>query len=264
MRTQIAIALTSCLVLGCGVKKETHQKVVRQLTSTQVQLDQTRTERDALLVENRGLATDKKKQAKTRSEQVRVQASEPEILALRRQRAVAEMQHARFQELSMRLDESIAAGKLNLSFRHDQIILELPAAMLFPAKRATLTRKGKASLQEILEVLIDYQDQRFVIAGHTDDTRVRTRRFKSNWQLSTAQAVSVIDFMVKSSGFAASKLAAAGYGGFAPLVPNSDAESRAKNRRIEIILVPDIMSEDLPPIDKENPVSSYRTPDQAQ
>ncbi|MEO1175125.1 MAG: OmpA family protein, partial [Myxococcota bacterium] len=83
------------------------------------------------------------------------------------------------------------------------------------------------------------RDRRFLIAGHTDDQRIRTKRFPNNWHLSTARAVSVLEFFV-DQGFTPNNLAAAGYGEFSPVAPNDSKENRALNRRIEIILVPDL------------------------
>ena len=104
---------------------------------------------------------------------------------------------------------------------------------------AYLSKAGQSALSEVLDVLIAFKDRRFVIAGHTDDRKIRTRKFKNNWDLSTARAVSVVQFMIKA-GYAAGNLAAAGYGEFDPVSPNDTSEGRQLNRRIEIILVPDL------------------------
>jgi chemotaxis protein MotB len=78
-----------------------------------------------------------------------------------------------------------------------------------------------------------------MIAGHTDNRPIRSKRFPNNWHLATARAVSVLDFFV-GQGFDPTKLAATGYGEFDPVGDNETEEGRELNRRIEIILVPDL------------------------
>ena len=94
------------------------------------------------------------------------------------------------------------------------------------------------------------------MAGHTDNVPIKSKRFRSNWDLSTARAVEVVNYMI-STGMRAKRLSAAGYADQSPVAPNDSADNMAKNRRIEITLVPNL--DDLPPIDdalKEAPTAS--------
>jgi chemotaxis protein MotB len=75
------------------------------------------------------------------------------------------------------------------------------------------------------------------IEGHTDDVPIHTRLFRSNWELSTARASAVIAFLIEALGFDPTRLSAAGYGEFHPRVPNDTAENRARNRRVDIVIV---------------------------
>ena len=87
------------------------------------------------------------------------------------------------------------------------------------------------------------QQRRFMVAGHTDDQPIKTQQFPNNWYLSTARANSVVQYMIKEK-FPATSLAAAGYGEFDPVAKNDAEAGREQNRRIEIILVPNL--EELP------------------
>ena len=89
-----------------------------------------------------------------------------------------------------------------------------------------------------------------MVAGHTDNQPIRTAEFKNNWFLSTARANSVVQFMIKQ-GFPAKNLAAAGYGEFDPVAKNDTDDNRELNRRIEIILVPNL--EELPSLTGDQP-----------
>ena len=75
------------------------------------------------------------------------------------------------------------------------------------------------------------------IEGHTDDVPIRTAKFASNWELSTARASAVVAYLAGSGGLAPERLSAAGYGEYHPRVPNDNAENRAKNRRIDIVIL---------------------------
>ena len=78
-----------------------------------------------------------------------------------------------------------------------------------------------------------------MIAGHTDNVPIKTSRYKNNWELSTQRAVVVVGYMIEK-GFPADHLAAAGYGEMDPIADNGTEEGKAKNRRIEIQLMPDL------------------------
>ena len=255
MKNQLAILLAGLLFLSCGVKKETHQKVLDELTATQAQLDQTREERDGLRGDRTKLISDKEslssdlsdKAKAERAAQMRatklaaeMQATEAELLKLRKQREASEKRLSAFRELTDKFRSLVDTGKLKVSFRSGQMVLELPSGVLFSSGQAKLSKGGEAALQEILDVLGEFKGRRFLIAGHTDNIPVKSRKFKNNWLLSTARAVSVVTYMTDKAAFAAANLAAAGYGEFAPVADNATDEGRAKNRRIEIILVPDL------------------------
>src|SRR5690606_10778419 len=125
----------------------------------------------------------------------------------------------------------VDTGKLTVAFRNGQMVLELPSEVLFASGEAKLRSAGETALAEVLDVLGPFKDRRFLIAGHTDNVRIRSRVFKNNWYLSTARAVSVVEFMIEA-GFEAKNLAAAGHGEFDPVAPNDTAENRQRNRRI--------------------------------
>jgi chemotaxis protein MotB len=75
------------------------------------------------------------------------------------------------------------------------------------------------------------------IEGHTDDLPIRTARYPSNWELSTARAVNVLRFLERHGGIEPQRLSAVGFGQHQPLFPNDSAAHRARNRRVEIIFI---------------------------
>jgi chemotaxis protein MotB len=158
---------------------------------------------------------------------------------MRRQQAAAEARAAQFRELAARFQKLVDAGQLKVVMRGGRMVLELSNDVLFDSGRTELKEVGKKTLAEIAGVLRTMGDRRFQVAGHTDNVKISTPRFPSNWELSTARAVEVVKLLV-DDGMDSRNLSAAGYGEFAPLVGNDTAEGRAKNRRIEITLVPNL------------------------
>jgi chemotaxis protein MotB len=158
---------------------------------------------------------------------------------LRRQQAAAEARAAQFRDLLARFRKMIDAGQLKVVMRGGRMLLELPNDVLFDSGKTDLKDVGRRTLVDVANVLKSMPDRRFQVAGHTDNVKIQTARFPSNWELSTARAVEVVKRFIEA-GMDAKNLSAAGYGEFAPVEKNDAAEGRAKNRRIEIALVPNL------------------------
>jgi chemotaxis protein MotB len=75
------------------------------------------------------------------------------------------------------------------------------------------------------------------LEGHTDDSPIRTALYPSNWQLSSARAITVLRLLSGRYGIDPDRLAAAGFGEFRQLVPNDTLENRAKNRRVDVVIL---------------------------
>jgi len=170
-------------------------------------------------------------------------ATEQELAELRRQRDAAEKRIAAYKALQDKFRALVDTGKLQVVFRNGQMTLKLPSGILFPSGSADLSKDGKAALTEVTKILMQFQDRRFLVAGHTDNQPIKTAKFPNNWYLSTARANSVVQFMIEQQ-FPSKSLGAAGYGEFDPVSANDTEKNREQNRRIEIILVPNL--EELP------------------
>lgn len=165
---------------------------------------------------------------------------------LRKQKAAAEARVATYRELAAKLRSMVDAGKLKIITRDGRMIIALPNDILFDSGRTEVKTDGKAALAKVAQALASVGNRKFLVAGHTDNVPIKTELFPSNWELSTRRAVEVVHYLV-SQGMNSRVLAAAGYGEFDPIVQNDTAEHRAQNRRIEIVLQPNIS--DLPPLD---------------
>jgi chemotaxis protein MotB len=158
---------------------------------------------------------------------------------LRRAQAAAEARSALFRDLALRLRHMIDAGDLQVTLRSGRMVLVLPNDVLFDSGKANVKPRGKETLAQLGAVLADLSARRFQVSGHTDDEPIRHSAFGSNWQLSAERALEVVNLLIQS-GMKPETLSAAGYGEFDPVSGNDTAEGKAKNRRIEITLQPNI------------------------
>lgn len=144
-----------------------------------------------------------------------------------------------FRNMLERFNKMIESGQLRVRIVRNRMVVELSENILFDSGKAALKEEGQAALAEVAQVLSSIEGRDFQIAGHTDDVPIKSRRFPSNWHLSTSRAVTVTRFLAES-GVAAARLSAAGYAETQPVASNEAPEGRAQNRRIEIVLMPNL------------------------
>lgn len=146
---------------------------------------------------------------------------------------------AAFDELQGKLKELIASGDLEVYVRRGRMIIGLPSGVLFASGKAELSKKGEATVGEVATVLAGLEGRRIEVAGHTDNVPIGKATYADNWELSAMRALTVTRFLVEG-GVNPDNLSAAGYGEHDPVANNKKKTGRKKNRRIELILVPDL------------------------
>ena len=168
-------------------------------------------------------------------------ASRQELEDLRKWRNDAAKRMQTFREMSKKLQKMVDAGKLGVRVRDGRLVMRLPQDVLFPSGSANLSRDGELALMEVAVILKQFPDRRFMVAGHTDSQPVKEKSelYKDNWELSMARALVVTRFMVEAK-MRPDTIVAAGYGEHDPIAKNNSPEGRRENRRIEIILLPDL------------------------
>lgn len=172
-------------------------------------------------------------------------------------RAVEEMkarnaqQEARLQtyrNLLERFQSLISSGQLDVQIVRGRMVVKLAEGILFDSAKADIKSGGKTVLSEVTRVLASIPNRNFQIEGHTDNVPLKgSGKFPSNWELSAARAAEVVKYMI-SQGMAPERLSAAGFAEFTPVAPNDTPEHRALNRRIEIVLMPNL--DELPSFDE--------------
>ena len=150
-----------------------------------------------------------------------------------------------YKKITAQFQEMIDAGQLKVEYRHGRMMLELPAAVLFPTGSAELSKDGTKTIRQIARILRTVRNRRFLIAGHTDNVPARNEQWASNWELSTARAVTVTNELIAAK-VNPGRLGAAGFAENDPIAANNAEEGRQQNRRIEIIVeakIPEIKDE---------------------
>jgi len=144
-----------------------------------------------------------------------------------------------YEDLAAGLKSEISAGEIKITQLQGKLTLNLVDRILFDSGKAEV--KGKAVLDKLGSILNTLKDKNIRIEGHTDDKPIvgeLLAKYPSNWELSTARATAVARYLQDNVKVDPSRLVATGYGEFRPVASNDTAESRALNRRIEIVLVP--------------------------
>jgi len=126
---------------------------------------------------------------------------------------------------------------LTVEQKNGKVYVSMEAKLLFPSGSTAINKDGKTALVELAKVLQDQQDLEVLVEGHTDSDAMKSSSHpKDNWELSVLRATSVVKLMLENSNMDNTKVTAAGRSEFIPLDPND----KAKNRRIEIILIPNL------------------------
>ncbi len=158
---------------------------------------------------------------------------------LRKAQASADARAALFKQLALKFQKMIDAGELKVALRNGRMVIQMSNDVLFDSGQTDIKPAGKAALTQVGDVLRTIQNRSFQVAGDTDNVPIQTVTYPSNWELSTRRAVEVVRFLV-SRGIRPEVLSAAGYGEFDPVAPNDSSQGRTRNRRIEIVLQPNI------------------------
>ncbi len=147
------------------------------------------------------------------------------------------------QELEERLKKEIADKEVSVQMLEKGLVITFVAEVLFDSGKADLKPQSSEALDKISSVLnTTVKELNVGIEGHTDNEPIKYSSWKSNWHLSSARALSVLDYLEKQ-GIASDRLSAIGYGEYRPIASNDTKEGKQKNRRVEIVVLPPVTKE---------------------
>jgi chemotaxis protein MotB len=143
--------------------------------------------------------------------------------------------------LESRLKKEIEDKQIRLKMAQKGLVITFVDEVLFDSGKADIRKEAYPALDKIARVLIEnVPDREIGIEGHTDNEPIKYSGWKSNWELSTARATSVLHYLVDEKGIAPERVTAIGYGEYRPVATNATAQGRQLNRRVEIVILPKI------------------------
>jgi len=137
------------------------------------------------------------------------------------------------QRVQNTLNEEIKLGIVEVEVQSGTVVIRFPEKVAFPSGSADLHDKFTPVLVKIVDIL-EKSNGNIVISGHTDNIPIHNEYFRSNWELSTGRAVSVVQALLDVSTVDPERFVVQGFADTKPLKPNTNVESRAANRRVEI------------------------------
>lgn len=169
----------------------------------------------------------------------KIQDLSSELERLRQQKAVEADQLKDAQRmLEDQLRREISDNQVKLEMAERGLVLTFVAEVLFDSGKAELKESARETLAKVANVIQQkVSDRDIAVEGHTDNDPIKHSGWKSNWELSTGRATSVLHFL-EDEGVNPRKLVASGYGEYRPVADNAALEGRQKNRRVEIVIVP--------------------------
>src|SRR5271154_6240556 len=150
---------------------------------------------------------------------------------------MTELERAK-EELEKQLQDEINNKQVKVEMQDKGLVITFVSEVLFDSGKAKLRKDSYSKLDKVADVLnTTVADLNVGIEGHTDNQPIKKSGWKSNWELSTARALSVLHYLSDKS-VAQPRLRATGYGEYKPVAPNDTKEDRQKNRRVEIVILP--------------------------
>ncbi len=146
-----------------------------------------------------------------------------------------------YEELIAELNEQVERGEITITRLADHLKMNIVDRIIFPSGEADLTDEGARVLRRMGRILKTINDKYIKVEGHTDSVPIHPRlkkKYPTNWELSVARATNVVRFLNEEVGIDKKYLEASGFADARPIASNKTRRGRARNRRIEIVLVP--------------------------
>lgn len=161
-------------------------------------------------------------------------------------RAREQLERAK-DELAEQLKKEIEEKQIRLEMLNKGLVITFVDEVLFDSGKAEVKQPAYSVLDKVSTVLNNQVSNRDIaIEGHTDNQPIKQSNWKSNWELSTARATSVLHYLIDNGSVEPKRLSAVGYGEFRPVESNDSRDGRQQNRRVEITILPEKIIKDKP------------------
>jgi len=141
--------------------------------------------------------------------------------------------------LEKRLAQEIRDKQVRLEMREKGLVITFVADILFNSGKAKIKTEAYPILNKVATVLKEnVPNMKVGIEGHTDNVPIEHSDWKSNWELSSARALSVLHYLINDESISPDRLSAIGYGEYQPVASNDTSADRRLNRRVEVVILP--------------------------
>lgn len=237
-RTLFLTLIAGAALSGC-VSSSKHKAMVGDL-ETQLQSERQTNEQSKQSIadlEQKLLATAKDRgQLKSSLDEMKKAMEE-----MRARQAEERKRLQEFADLTRRFKRLTDAGTLKVNIIDGKMVVSLGSDLLFASGSARLSKEGIQAVKEVAAQLNAIEGKRYQVEGHTDNVPIATQTFPSNWDLASARALSVVKTMI-DGGMEPKRVSAASFGDTSPVQANDTPEGKAANRRVAIVIVPDLSS----------------------
>ena len=241
----LAFAFTSCNTKKLEAAQAENTKLTSDLSSCNSNLAAAATASNAKIADLNGqISTLTASNASLSHDAMAYRQLKDDLRAQRDQlnAALAE-QGTSLKEIREKLIAGLSAlsdSGINVEFKGGLLYVDLPEKLLFSEGSASLGGKSNQALSALANVVNNYPKVQIYVIGHTDSLKIHSAKFTDNWSLSTERANSIVRVLRDKYAVAPARLLAGGRSKYNPVAPNDTKEGRAENRRIQIILNPDL------------------------
>lgn len=241
------LSLFLFISLFACVSKGTHQKTIGELQVAN-ESNQEKEKKIGELEEKLLTTTKDRGKLKASLDEMKQAMDEMRARQIEQKQRLAE-----FRLLTNRFKSLTDAGALSIEIKDGKMTVSLGSDVLFASGSARLSKDGEKTIKQVAEQLAQIESKRYQVEGHTDNVPISTTAFPSNWELASTRALTVTKAMV-DAGLPANRVSAASYGDTQPVASNDTKEGKSANRRIAIVIVPDLSS--LPGYEELNKLST--------
>ncbi|MDP4144247.1 MAG: OmpA family protein [Bacillota bacterium] len=153
---------------------------------------------------------------------------------------VSQQEQNKLQEIKKKVDELVQqdnmTGSVSTNIEERGLVISLQDTEIFDTGKADIRSDSQQRLIQIGKI-VNQVDNYIRVEGHTDNQPISNYEFKSNWELSSARATNVVQLLISQCGITPQKLAAVGYGEYRPVADNNSDAGRARNRRVDIVII---------------------------
>jgi chemotaxis protein MotB len=136
------------------------------------------------------------------------------------------------------IEKKHLTNKITTSLTSEGLLLRIRDNVLFDSGKATIRKEDVQMARELSNLLVMNPPHQIIISGHTDNVPIKTASFESNWELSAMRAINFMKILLENPKLDPRQFSAKGYGEYQPVADNSTPEGRAKNRRVEVLIMP--------------------------